>query len=81
MSPGSLLLTLVPLPSRRLRVLLSAIAVLVTACGGGDNGPGAIGAGGGPAPLDWVEPLVGGGQFDAGDHRGQDLVLWFWAPW
>ena len=30
---------------------------------------------------DWTEKTVGGGQFDAGDYAGQDLVLWFWAPW
>ena len=32
-------------------------------------------------PHDWTERTVGGGQFDAGDYAGQDLVLWFWAPW
>ncbi len=32
-------------------------------------------------PHDWTEKTVGGGQFDAGDYAGQDLVLWFWAPW
>lgn len=32
-------------------------------------------------PHDWIEQTVGGGQFNAGDYEGQDLVLWFWAPW
>ena len=32
-------------------------------------------------PHDWTEERVGGGLFDAGDYEGQDLVLWFWAPW
>ena len=32
-------------------------------------------------PHDWTEERVGGGRFDAGDYEGQDLVLWFWAPW
>ena len=32
-------------------------------------------------PHDWTEDRVGGGLFDAGDYEGQDLVLWFWAPW
>ena len=32
-------------------------------------------------PHTWTDSLVGGGQFDAGDYAGQDLVLWFWAPW
>ena len=26
-------------------------------------------------------PTVGGGQIDLGDLDGQDVVLWFWAPW
>ena len=34
-----------------------------------------------PWPHDWTEERIGGGQFDAGDYEGQDLVLWFWAPW
>ena len=32
-------------------------------------------------PHDWTEKTVAGGQFDVGDYAGQDLVLWFWAPW
>lgn len=30
---------------------------------------------------DWTGELLGGGQFDANDLAGQDVVLWFWAPW
>jgi len=26
-------------------------------------------------------PLVGGGQVEGGEFAGQDLALWFWAPW
>lgn len=43
------------------------------------------GAGDAPSMIDW--PLVydgatvDGSEFDAGDYEGQDLVLWFWAPW
>ena len=32
-------------------------------------------------PHDFVEDTVGGGLIDANDLMGQDLVLWFWAPW
>lgn len=32
-------------------------------------------------PHDFTAPLVDGGTIDAGDYAGQDLVLWFWAPW
>ena len=30
---------------------------------------------------DWSGELIGGGQLDANDLAGQDVVLWFWAPW
>jgi len=32
-------------------------------------------------PFTFVADQVDGGTFDAGDYEGQDLVLWFWAPW
>ena len=32
-------------------------------------------------PHRFVEDGVGGGIIDANDYEGQDLVLWFWAPW
>ena len=30
---------------------------------------------------DWTGDLIGGGQIDATSLAGQDIVLWFWAPW
>ncbi len=62
----------------------------------GDSGAGAsssegdgeatAGSGSGQAalagwPLTYDGPTVAGGQLDPGDYAGQDLVLWFWAPW
>lgn len=32
-------------------------------------------------PHDFRGTLLSGGQFDANDLAGQDVVLWFWAPW
>ena len=32
-------------------------------------------------PHQFIEDGVGGGIIDANDYEGQDLVLWFWAPW
>jgi len=36
-------------------------------------------------PVDWPHDFAGetldGGQIDANDLAGRDLVLWFWAPW
>ncbi len=29
----------------------------------------------------WAGDLIGGGQIDANSLVGQDVVLWFWAPW
>ncbi len=26
-------------------------------------------------------PTLDGGQIDFGDLEGQDVFLWFWAPW
>ena len=32
-------------------------------------------------PHTFVADQVGGGQLDANDLAGQDVILWFWAPW
>jgi len=32
-------------------------------------------------PLSFSGGTVDGAEFEAGDYAGQDLVLWFWAPW
>jgi len=34
-----------------------------------------------PEQLDFVAPDVRGGQVIGADFAGQDLVIWFWAPW
>lgn len=34
-----------------------------------------------PDQLDFTAAQVSGGQFDARGLAGQDVVLWFWAPW
>lgn len=34
-----------------------------------------------PDELDFVAPDVRGGQVVGADLAGQDLVIWFWAPW
>lgn len=75
------------------RLLLTALAIvlLASACGSdetatesassdgtaGDDAPSDSAA----WPHDFSAPLLGGGTFEAGDYEGQDLVLWFWAPW
>lgn len=34
-----------------------------------------------PAEASLVATTVAGGQIDFGSLEGQDVVLWFWAPW
>jgi ABC-type glycerol-3-phosphate transport system substrate-binding protein len=34
-----------------------------------------------PEELDFVAPDVRGGQVVGSELAGQDLVIWFWAPW
>ncbi|HUG84264.1 MAG TPA: hypothetical protein VMM13_06845 [Euzebya sp.] len=31
--------------------------------------------------LAFSADLVDGGTFDGGAYAGQDLMIWFWAPW
>ena len=31
--------------------------------------------------LTFRATTVQGDAFDAGDYAGQDLMVWFWAPW
>jgi hypothetical protein len=57
---------------------LLGAAVALGACGGSD---GAAVAAPSAEPLDFVAPDVRGGQVEGADLAGQDLVIWFWAPW
>ena len=36
---------------------------------------------GGPGLPTLVSDTVGGAQLDTNDLEGQDVVVWFWAPW
>jgi len=38
---------------------------------------------GGPVPevLRFSAPRLGGGTVEGEDFSGQDVALWFWAPW
>jgi hypothetical protein len=45
------------------------------------NDPSASETSGIDWPLSYDGATVSGSQFNSGDYAGQDLVLWFWAPW
>lgn len=38
-------------------------------------------AGDTPEALAFSADLVDGGTFEGGEYAGQDLMIWFWAPW
>lgn len=73
-----------------LLALFAALALIATACGGsGDSTDVASTSGdteetadaGGSAEGSLVASTVTGGQIDFASLEGQDVVLWFWAPW
>ncbi len=81
---------------RRFLPLLVALGALASACGGAistsvdEAAPGRDTPTGetpteSPSadgwPHDFVATGIDGTTIDAGDYEGQDLVLWFWAPW
>lgn len=83
----------VRLPHPRLLALLTALALAAAACSASDGTPSAAespavseGAdssaeGGSASLLDISAPAADGTTIDLADYAGQDLMLWFWAPW
>ena len=78
---------------RRLALLLTVVLMtaacsleptqlpIVAATGSpGATLPDSVGGGGSPA-LDFTADTVAGGTFQGGAYAGQDLMIWFWAPW
>ena len=65
------------------RLVLIVLLVGVSAC----SQPGSPGTGapsssdGGGDVLDFTAPLVGGGTLHGADYAGEDVAIWFWAPW
>lgn len=61
-------------------------APIDSATGGEPEGPGLTpgpddGAATVPASLDFAAPALGGGTFEGASLAGNDVILWFWAPW
>ncbi len=60
--------------------LLLAAGLAISACGGSTSQESeAAPAGQRSATL--VATKIDGDQIDIADLLGQDVVLWFWAPW
>jgi hypothetical protein len=71
---------------RRPLALAVAFAPLLAGCGSStadetssttDDAPSADGGG---YPV-LVAETASGATFDLADHVGEDVMLWFWAPW
>ena len=75
--------------SRSVCAAFAAFALVVSACGGtGDTDSAASVPDSAsvateqPADLEAAfVPTAAGGQLDFNTLRGQDVLLWFWAPW
>ena len=81
----------------RLLAAMTAAAMLLVACGGQDTSgapPGVenfgktqsppaqgMGSEGVPEILDFSAPRLEGGEVNGADYSGDDVALWFWAPW
>ena len=74
---------------RALLALSGALVLIVAACGGSSGSDSAsVPAQSAPAVTDSPQPLepvlvptASGEQLDFNSLRGQDVLLWFWAPW
>ncbi len=73
-----------PMPRRAVVAMALAVAsVLATAgCSTGRDAPAAAYASGErPAAPQLAGELLGGGRYDLGNHRGEVVVVNFWASW
>jgi len=72
---------------RRLAGALAVFAIAASAC----SQAGSSASGGTPSTsaspggvvelLDFTAPLLGGGTLRGSDFAGEDVAIWFWAPW
>jgi hypothetical protein len=75
--------------SKSLAATLGAFALVAAACGGAeDSGSASLSTTGEAVTTEQLAdleavfvPTAAGGQLDFNSLRGQDVLLWFWAPW
>lgn len=68
-----------PLRRRPLPAVLLLLGLLASACGGGTAST--VGTGDARPQLVDEFPTLAGETIDLESLQGQDVVLWFWAPW
>ncbi|MEM9565477.1 MAG: hypothetical protein AAGA93_22835 [Actinomycetota bacterium] len=70
------------MPRTRLLAVLLGLALVAAACGSSSTSSTApTGASDGESALSGTFETLDGTSIDLGDLAGQDVVLWFWAPW
>jgi hypothetical protein len=71
-----------PFPKAVAVGLIVSLSFGIAACGGSDDADGSAGPVESDNDLLALEAsIVGGGDYSLEQHAGEDLVLWFWAPW
>ena len=76
------------MPRRVLAILVGTAALALASCGGGGEATSpssAADAPGGSAPRDGLlgfdAQAIDGSTVDVASFSGEDLAIWFWAPW
>ena len=68
----------------RLAAIIVSLGLVAAACAGSEDTGEPVPAPG-DAPIEdalaFSATTVDGTTFDAGELAGQDVLLWFWAPW
>ena len=69
---------------RHLAAIIVSMGLVTGACAGSEATSEPVSAPG-DAPIEdalaFSATTVDGTAFDAGELAGQDVLLWFWAPW
>ncbi len=72
------------MPRTRPLAALLGLALVAAACGSSSSqtsSPAGSIAAEGDSALSGTFETIEGTSIDLGDLEGQDVVLWFWAPW
>ena len=64
----------------RRTAMVLALAFVAASCGGGDDSGASFGAPDG-TDRDFVATSLDGDEVALADYAGQDVMVWFWAPW
>jgi len=65
----------------RLLALLLLVAIAAAACGSSTTDAASSAGSEGADVFDGEFATLDGGSVNLAEFEGQDVVLWFWAPW